>query len=184
MKRSLSFLISLIISCSGLSQLTLHPYVGLHISGDAEMYYVGPSLQAGADLQLRKKLLLTSYIHYFKKKVTRTESGGSFENGKFKTVTVAALIQFNTSKKLSRSFFLAGGFCVQKWNDIFISDYGAWNKQRKNYLPAIRVGYFFSTGKNKLTIELNGTGPYSYSDFVWQTVEILTQLSLGTRFIF
>ena len=184
MERSLTFLIGLIVACSSLSQVKLYPYVGLHISGDAEMYYVGPSLQAGADLHLKKRLLLTSYIHLFKKKVNRTGGGGSFEKGKFKTVTIAALIQFNTSKKLSRSFFLAGGFCVQEWNDIFNSDYSAWNKQRKNYLPTIRVGYFFSKGKNKLTIELNGTGPYSYSDFGWQTVEILTQLSLGTRFIF
>jgi len=184
MKRSLTFLIGLIVSCSVLSQVKLHPYVGLHISGDAEMYYIGPSFQAGADLYLKKRLLLTSYLHFFKKKINRTEGGGSFENGKFKTVTIAALIQFNTSKKLSRSFFLGVGFCVQEWNDIFISDYSAWNKQRKNYLPAIRVGYFFSKGKNKLTIELNATGPYSYSDFGWQAVEILTQLSLGTRFIF
>lgn len=184
MKRPLIFLIGLIVSCSVLSQLRFHPYLGLHISGDAEMYYVGPSLQAGADLHLKKRLLVTSYIHYFKKKVNRTWDGGLFENGKFKTLTIAALIQFNTSKKLSRSFFLAGGFCVQKWNDTFISDFSAWNKQRKNYLPTIRTGYFFSKGKNKLTIELNATGPYSYSDFGWQTVEILTQLSLGARFIF
>ena len=184
MKRALTLLIGLIVSCSVSPQLRLHPYLGLHISGDAEMYYVGPSLQAGADLHLKKRLLLTSYIHFFKKKVNRTEDGGSFENGKFKTVTIAALIQFNTSKKLSRSFFLAGGFCVQKWSDIFVTDYSAWNKQRKNYLPTMRVGYFFSKGKNKLTIELNATGPYSYRDYGWQTVEILTQLSLGTRFIF
>jgi hypothetical protein len=184
MKRSIAFLISFLISSSLLSQIQLHPYVGLHISGDAEMYYLGPSLQAGADLQLRKKLLLTSYVHYFKKKVDRTEADGSFERGKFKTVTVAALIQFNTSRKSSKSFFIAGGFCVQQWHDAFVSDYSAWNTQRKNFLPAMRVGYFFSKGKNKLTIELNATGPYSYSDYGWQTVEILTQLSLGTRFIF
>ncbi|HEV8273360.1 MAG TPA: hypothetical protein VGQ04_18730 [Chitinophagaceae bacterium] len=89
-----------------------------------------------------------------------------------------------SSSVLSQHFFLAGGFCVQTWSDIFVSDYSAWNKQRNNYLPTIRMGYFFSKRKNKLTIELNATGPYSYSDFGWQTVEILTQLSLGTRFIF
>jgi len=184
MKRTFIFLTSLIISSSVLSQLRLNPYVGLHISGDAEMYYIGPSLQIGADLQLKKRLLLTSYIHFFQKKVNRTEPGGLFENGSFKTITVAALIQTNISKKLTRSFFFAGGFCVQRWNDKFISDYASWDLQRTTLLPAIRIGYFFSTGKNKIAIELNGMGPYFYTDGEWNGVEILTQLSVGMRYIF
>ena len=184
MIRIFLLLFGFVISSAVLSQHRLNPYVGLHISGDAEMYYIGPSLQTGTDFQLKKRLLLSSYIQFFQKKVNRTEAAGLFESGKFKIITVAALIQANTSNKLTRSFFFAGGFCVQIWNDKFTSDYVSWDLQRTTLLPAIRIGYFFPTGKNKMTIELNGTGPYFYQDDEWNAVEILTQLSIGARFIF
>src|SRR6266705_1058700 len=57
----------------------LHPYMGIHISGDAEMYYIGPSLQAGIDYQLRKKIVLSTYFHHYLKRVDKKEYGGNFE---------------------------------------------------------------------------------------------------------
>jgi hypothetical protein len=147
------------------------------------MYYIGASIQVGTDFQLRKRLLLSSYFQFFSKKVNRIYPTDT-EIGRFKTITAAALIQINTSAKLTRSFFLAGGICIQSWKDNFTNNYYGWDKQRTNLLPVARIGYYFPLGKLSMTIELNGTGPYSYQDGEWHSVEILTQLSFGTRFIF
>jgi hypothetical protein len=162
-----------------------HPYLGLHITGDAEMFYIGPSFQLGTDLQLKKRFLVSSYIHYFGKKVNNVEYGGYFENGKLNILTIAALAQLNTSRNLRRSFFIAGGIAFQYWHDRYKNNFSDWDNERNTLLPAIRFGYFFPSGKNRITIELNATGPYSYGDDNSSVTEILTQFSfLGCRFIF
>src|SRR6266496_6413158 len=66
-----------------------HPYAGIHISGDAEMYYIGPSLQAGIDYQPRKKIVLSAYFHHYLKHVDKNGDGGYYERGRFKTMTGA-----------------------------------------------------------------------------------------------
>lgn len=160
------------------------PYAGIHVSGDAEMYYVGPSFQAGMDYFLKKRILVSAYIHYFSKKVNNVSTGGFFENGKFKTITGTILIQTNTAKKLNRSIFFAGGVAVQRWRDNFSSSYDNWDDKRTTFTPAIRLGYFFPIEKNKMSVELNGIGPYSYGDANSSVIEILTQISFGARYIF
>lgn len=161
-----------------------HPYIGLHISGDAEMFYIGPSLQAGTDFQLKKRLVLSGYVHYFSKKIDNAKSGGFFEHGRFKTITGELLVQGNTSKNLNRSFFLAGGVALQYWHDRYSNSFDNWDNERTTLIPAIRFGYFFPLNKQKITIEINATGPYSYKDGSSSVIEILTQISLGCRFIF
>ena len=166
---------------------TWHPYAGIHISGDAEMFYIGPSFQAGVDYQLKKRIVLSGYLHYFTKRVNTIEYGGIFRNGKFKTFTGALLFQGNISKSLTKSFFLAAGIALQRWRDKYNSSYDSWDDKRTTLIPAFRLGYFFPMDQHKLTIELNGTGPYGYSysnDIsAGSVLEILTQISLGMRFI-
>ncbi|MES1223712.1 MAG: hypothetical protein ABUT20_49915 [Bacteroidota bacterium] len=160
-----------------------HPYAGIHISGDAEMYYIGPSLQAGIDYQPVKKMLLSAYFHHYLKQVDKREYGGIYEKGRFKTMTGAILLQWNTGRNMENSFFIAGGVAIQSWKDRFSSNYDSWDDKRVTLTPAIRIGYFFTPARNKISIELNGTGPYSYMDGTWHATEILTQLSLGVRFL-
>ena len=164
-----------------------HPYAGIHITGDAEMFYIGPSFQAGVDYQLKKRMVLSGYIHFFARKIENVEYGGFLEKGKFKTLTGALLIQANTSKSLSKSFFLAAGAALQRWRDKYTTNYGSWDDKRTTLIPAFRIGYFFPIDKHKMTVELNGTVPYFYSytnDISsGRVTEILTQLSLGVRFI-
>ena len=152
------------------------------------MFYVGPSFQAGADYQIKKRIVLSGYIHYFTKKVIGAEYPGIFWKGKFKTFTGTFLFQGNISKSPTKSFFLAGGVALQRWKDKYSDNYDSWDDKRTTLIPAIRIGYFFPVDRYKITIELNGTGPYSYSySNIISTVsvlEILTQLSLGMRFIF
>lgn len=164
-----------------------HPYLGIHITGDAEMFYIGPSFQAGVDYQVKERIVLSSYIHYFSKKVTNTEYGGFSEKGKFKTITGALLIQANTGKRPGKSFFIAAGAALQRWSDKYSNNYDSWDDKRTTLIPAFRLGYFFPFDQYKMTIELNGTGPYAYSytnDISsGRVTEILTQLSLGVLFI-
>jgi len=167
---------------------SLHPFAGIHISGDAEMYYIGPSFQAGVDFQFRPKIILSAYFQYFNKKTDKVEFGGDFEHGRFRTLTGALLIQGNTGKRQDKSFFIAGGVALQRWHDKFSSNYDSWDDKRTTYIPAFRIGYFFPLEQTKITIELNGTGPYFYSEDNYissvSVTEILTQVSLGMRLIF
>ena len=159
------------------------PYLGIHVSGDAEMFYIGPSFQIGTDFQLKKRIILSSYLHYYSKKINTNNNNSFFEKGEFKTVTGAVLCQINTGKSLTRSFFIAGGIAIQSWMDNYTSVNDTWDKKRITLLPAMRLGYFFPAGWHKLTAELNWTGPYSYSDGAVSAIELVTQLSLGMRFI-
>ena len=160
-----------------------HPFIGIHVSADAEMFYIGPSFQIGTDFQLKKRIILTSYFHYFSKKINNNYNNSFSEKGNFKTVTGAVLCQMSTSNRLNRSFFIAGGIAIQSWRDNYTSGNTIWDKKRITILPAIRLGYFFPAGWHKLTVELNWTGPYSYTDGTTDAIEIATQLSLGIRFI-
>ena len=161
-----------------------HPYAGIHVSGDAEMFYIGPSFQAGTDFLLKKRIVLSAYIHYFGKKVNNVGTGGFFENGKFKTITGTILIQANIARSLKRSFFIGLGTAVQRWRDKYSSSFGSWDDKRTTVTPAMRLGYFFPGGNNKIAVELNGTGPYRSGDTNSYSIEILTQISFGIRYIF
>ncbi len=164
-------------------QHKLQPYIGLHISGDAEMFYIGPSFQLGTDYRLKKKLFLSGYIHYFTRRVNNTYVD-FHEDGRIKILTAAILLQANTGKKPDKSFFIAGGLAYQYWHDKYESDFNNIDNERYTLLPAIRLGHFFPVGKQKLSVEINATGPYSYHDDNWSVTELITQLSLGCRFIF
>lgn len=178
------FLIITLITASDLfSQTRLHPYIGIHLPGDAELYYIGPSFQVGTDYYLKKRLLLSGYGHYYAKIVDRLNRDNSFEKGKFKTITGCILLQFNVSRNLNRSFFFAGGMSIQRWADNFKSSWNVWDIKRTTVLPAVRLGYFFPVYRFKLALELNGTGPYSYHEDNSDMLEILTQISVGLRLI-
>ena len=45
-----------------------HPFIGIHVSADAEMFYIGPSFQIGTDFQLKKELFSLHIFITFQKK--------------------------------------------------------------------------------------------------------------------
>lgn len=174
---------SLVILHSHLSRW--HPYGGLHLSSDAELYYLGPSFQVGLDYNLTPRLALSTYIHYFYTGVNNTDNTGLTEIGRFKTFTSAFLFQIHAGPGWYKGFFVAGGVALQKYTDRFSGGLGSYNEVRTTFTPAIRIGYIFPAGLRGIAIEFNGTGPYSYSDGTNGTVtEFFTQVSLGGRFIF
>lgn len=173
----------LLIPGSIMAQRQLRPYVGLHGSGDAQMYYLGPSVQFGADYRFFTRFGLTTYVHYFRRRIDRTYGNFEFEKGKFDCLTGALLLQAYLGRKPARGMFLGFGGAVQYLNNDFTSDWTSFQARRLNLLPAFRVGYAFPLGEHQITAELNATGPYHEGDQYSGSTELITQLSFGTRFV-
>lgn len=166
------------------AQHKLRPYVGLHGSGDAQMYYLGPSGQIGADYRINSFCGLTSYVHYFRRRIDRTEANNQFEKASFDCLTGALLVQVHLGSKPNRGLFAGAGAAAQRVEDDFKSDWTlGWHTIRRGVLPAIRLGYAFPIGPHQLTAELNATGPYQERTAYYTSTELITQLSVGTRFV-
>lgn len=165
------------------AQQKWHPYVGLHASGDAEMYYLGPSFQLGTDYHFNDRVGLTAYLHSYRRSITKTDPA-DYEKGHFYCLTGAVLFELRPSKKAPQGLFLAGGLAVQQVDDEFDSNWAYWDEHRTNILPAIRIGYAFPLlQRHLITAEINATGPYQEQGYQSTYTEIITQLSLGTRII-
>ena len=162
-----------------------HPYGGLHFSSDAELYYLGPSFQAGVDFNLKPRLAFSSYIHYFYTGVNNKDNTGLAEKGRFRTFTSAFLIQLDAGAGWYKGFFFGIGVALQQYADRFEGGFGSYDDRRTTLTQAIRMGYLFPAGLHAIALEFNGTGPYSYGDGYGGTItEVFTQVSLGGRFIF
>lgn len=172
---------SLVIIQSHLSRW--HPYGGLHLSSDAEMYYLGPSFEAGVDVNLSTHFSLGTYLHYFYVGVNNRDSG-LVEKGRMRTFTTAFLVQLNAGAGWYKGFFIGFGLAIQQYADRFQGRLGRWDDKRTTTTPAIRTGYIFPAGLHAIAIEFNGTGPYFYKDGADDITEIFTQVSFGGRFIF
>lgn len=85
-------------------QRWLHPCAGLHLSSDAELFYLGPSFQAGIDINITRRLVLSSYIQYFKASADNRESIGYTEKGRLSAFTSAILLQINAGKEWYKGF--------------------------------------------------------------------------------
>src|SRR6185312_3113836 len=152
---------SLVMVHSRLSRI--HPYAGLHLSSDAEMYYLGPSFQAGVDINLTQKLAVTSYLHYFYVGVNNVENR-LIQKGRMRTFTGALLIQYDWGTGWYKGFFVSFGLALQRYADRFQGSWSTWDDKRSTVTPAIRVGYLFPAGLHAIAIEFNGTGPYTYTE--------------------
>jgi hypothetical protein len=164
----------------------LHYYGGLHLTSDAEMYYLAPSFQAGVEFNLKRRLALSAYIHYFYSTVNNAgNSNPANEIGRYRTFTSAVLIQADAGSGWYKGFFIGIGLAMQQYADKFQGPFGSYDERGTRVIPAIRMGYLFPAGLHAIAVEFNGTGPYSYNDGLTGTVtEIFTQVSLGGRFIF
>ena len=165
------------------NQSCLHPYAGLHFSSDAEMYYLGPSFEAGSDITFTNHLALGTYFHYFYVGVNN-RTDGLIEKGRLRTFTWVVLLQLNAGAGWYKGFFVGLGLALQRYADRFQGPFGSWNDKRSTATLAIRTGYTFTAGLHAIAIEFNGIGPYTYSDGYGTITEIFTQVSFGGRFIF
>jgi len=162
-----------------------HPYGGLYLSSDAELYYLGLSFQAGLDFNLTRQLALSAYIHYFHTGANDYDNTGFNEKERFKTFTSAFLVQFDAGAGWYKGFFVGAGVALQQYSESYIGRVSAYDDKRTTFTPAIRVGYSFPVGLHAISIEFNGIGPYFYHDGLYGlAIEVFTQVSLGGRFIF
>ncbi|MGY2131970.1 hypothetical protein ACW9KT_07065 [Hymenobacter sp. HD11105] len=166
-----------------IAQQKWRPYAGIHASGDAEMYYLGPSFQLGTDYYFNDRLGLTGYVHSYRRGITNTDPA-DYEKGHFHCLTGAVLFELRPGKKALQGLFLAGGLAVQQVDSEFDSSWAYWDERRTNVLPVIRIGYAFPLlQRHLITVEINATGPYQERKYLSTYTEIITQLSLGTRII-
>jgi hypothetical protein len=123
-----------------------HPYGGIHLSSDAELYHGGPSFQAGLDFNLKPKLAFSTYIHYFHASANLVDNTGLTEKGRFRTFTSAFLVQIHAGSGWYKGFFIGGGVALQQWADRFKGNFGSYDDTRTTVTPAIRMGYIFPAG--------------------------------------
>ncbi|GAB2947791.1 hypothetical protein GCM10027048_10970 [Hymenobacter coalescens] len=166
------------------AQHQLRPYAGLHASGNADMVYVGPSVQIGADYRPLRRLGLSTYVHYFRRRFDRNFAN-EFEEGKFDCLTGAALLELRLGRQPERrGLFVGAGVALQYLKDDYHSYWArVYTLRKHDVLPALRLGYAFPLGRHQLTAELNATGPYHEGDEYSSYTELLTQLSVGTRLV-
>ena len=141
-------------------------YVGVYFTGDAQMYYIGPSILVGSDFRINERFNACLYGQYFEK---------DFGDHGFQTWSLAALGQINLGKR--KRFYLAVGLAWQRAIEDYFNDDEI---NRSILIPAYRAGYHIISKKFILSPEINLTGPYSYR----QTTEIFTLPSIGTRLQF
>ncbi|MCP4459468.1 MAG: hypothetical protein GY816_15825 [Cytophagales bacterium] len=172
MKKSINHLIlfgliQIILCTTGLGQSKVQPYAGLYFSGDAVMYYFGPSYQLGLDIPLKGNFLVNGYGQYFSAKAFR---------GRYEVYTTGLMIRYNFGKK-SKRWYAAIGLAYQDtkeesdfWNDLI---------DRSIILPGYRMGYTFFSKKYIFHPELFAMGPYSYHS--GNSTELFTLPSVGIR---
>ena len=170
------------------SQSKWHPFIGLHGAMDGGGYYLGISGNIGVDYYIKKKVSIGTSIFYFPSKIDTKYPDGGFEKGKYRSSILALLIQFQLSKKQNKGFNLGSGIAIQRTTNKYENELTSENTKRLILVIPIRVGYRLPVGSKSICFELNAVGPHfsnsSSSGYYSQTLELLTQLSIGTRFVF
>ena len=184
-----------------IAQSSWHPYGGIHLSMDAGAYFLGPSLQIGTDYTYttyyyklhenypyKRQYFFTAYLHCFLDKNAVKSDNAPVVNGKYSSFTIALLVQTHLSKNEHQGWFVAGGMALQRTSAEHQFTFYDDRLKRIIATAAMRTGYKFAAKKNEIAIEINATGPHfsteknpPYNDT--QVLEVLTQLSLGARFI-
>ena len=148
------------------AQSKFSKYAGVFFTGDAQMYYTGPSVLIGSDFQASAEVTVGMYGQYFEK---------DFGDHGYQSWTLAALAQLYVGKK--KQFYIAAGVAWQRaleHDDLYpdVID-------RSIIIPSYRFGRHLVFKKYALSPELNLTGPYSYNG--GSSTELFTQTSLGLR---
>ncbi len=167
------------------AQKKINFYGGVHLTTDAELYMTGPSFQAGASYYVTSRLSVSSYLHYFAVRRKETLAFAGQSKFFFNTVTAAALFQIDGGRNPDHGMYYGLGLAFQ--NLIREYRYSAseeFNENRNNIVPAARIGYLFKVKRSHLGVEINCTGPAGNNVNDVYYFDILTQLSLGLRFVF
>ena len=175
--------------CSPVSgQSRWNPFAGVSVSMDAGGYFVGPSFLAGTDYRLKNKISASAYIQYFQARLNDTYLDGTVEKGKYKSLITAILLQTQLSKNDNKGFRGGIGIAFHSTKTQSEINFDTTTTKRNIFTAAFRLGYYFSLGRKKIVIELDAVGPHKYSEgtppYQTDVTELLTQLSLGVKYVF
>jgi hypothetical protein len=196
--RKALFLASLILIFVGplTAQKKWRPFAGLHVSGSADLYYLGPSYSAGVIHTLGKKQRWSwvPELTYFYKSSTYEYSSTLSERDRFEAFSIRSTFNYQFGKKTNKGLFVGAGIGFQKASDECwtITDTGTSKEENMHY-DAIRygiitasfnTGYTFPLKKGKsIQVLVSAIGPYTAGDYLGTYVEVISVLSLGARFI-
>jgi hypothetical protein len=180
---------TLLFLCShAFGQSRWNPYAGVCVSMDAGGYFVGPSFLAGTDYRLKNKISVSSYVQYFSARLNDTYLDGTVEKGKYKSLIAAILLQSQLSKNDNKGFRGGIGIAFHTTKTHSEINYDTTTTKRNIFTAAFRLGYYFPLGRKTMVVELDAVGPYKYSEgtppYQTDVTELLTQLSLGIKYIF
>ncbi|MGK7395502.1 MAG: hypothetical protein ACNS62_13075 [Candidatus Cyclobacteriaceae bacterium M3_2C_046] len=140
-------------------------YAGAYFTGDAEMYYLGPSFLVGADILLMAPgLILSPYGQYF---------SVNYTNESYDAAVLAVLLQFDFNPKKSNALFMGFGPSFSFRREI----YHNIEESNRFLIPAIRVGYRFLFKNLNVNAEI--TTPAFYRQNL--SFELFTLPSVGIR---
>ncbi len=151
----------------------------VRLTGDAEMYFIGPSWNAGAGRSVGKKWTMSTSYTYFS--CSRALPGMPKE--KYKTNTLDLILNFNFLSlfKDRQGWYAGGGVAWQSRYEIFFINNTYLSESKDYFTSAYNVGYRFPVkikGKPRsLSIDIKATGAYREKT----SIEILTQVMMGVR---
>lgn len=178
----------MVFSSPVFSQSRWHPYAGASASVDAGGYFFGPSVLAGTDYSLGDNISASTYLQYFSARLNDSYPDGTIEKGKYRSMVAAALIQTNLSKNQNTG--LRAGIGIAFQNSITRSDINnnLDTSKRNIFVAAFRLGYYMSLDPHQIIIEFDAAGPHHSTEgtppYQYEVTELLTQLSLGIKFVF
>ncbi len=151
----------------------------LRLSTDAEIVFIGPTLSAGAGINLGDYVSVsTSYTFYY----SRIKGPETFMTH---TVDLTTLFQFQSLFHKGQGFYIGMG---PAWQYRRQSPEELMVEKPRYWLASFNLGYRFTPTvggkKQALALDLKGFGPYIENDHAGQYVEVLTQLMLGVRLRF
>lgn len=179
---------SLILISNAFGQSKWRPHAGINASMDAGGYFWGPSITAGTDYRLNDKVSASSYVQYFSARLNDSYPDGTIEKGKYNSLVVAALIQSNLSKNQNNGLRAGIGLAFQKSTTRSDINNLRDTTRRNILVAAFRLGYYILLDPQLIVIEFDAVGPHRSTEgtppYQYEVTELLTQLSLGIKFVF
>lgn len=150
-----------------------------HAATDAEAYWFGPALGAGAGLVWPSRLGVLAEYQYFTARKDAYDSYYGREVGYWHQQSAGTYLTWQ-SGRTGRGFFAMAGLIWQWRNAQLQWDWGKITDQRSYLTTGLELGYWWPAWHNGgLAFSVKATGPLSYTEGQVETIEILTQLSAG-----
>jgi hypothetical protein len=151
----------------------------VHAATDAEAYWFGPVVGAGAGLVWPSRWGVLAEYQYFTARKDAIDSYYGREVGYWHQQSAGTYLTWQ-SGRTGRGFFAMAGL-VWQWRRAKLEwDFGEIFDNRSFLTAAVELGYRWPAWHNGgLAFSVKATGPLSYTDGPVETIEILTQLSAG-----